>query len=105
MANKVSCIIPAYNESKTIKNVLNVVKNHELVGEVIVINDGSNDNTKEIVEKIRGIKLINNDENMGKSASVAKGIKLSKNEIIMLLDADLKNLNKNHVTSLRLTGI
>lgn len=97
---KVSCIIPAYNEEDRISNILNIVGNHNLIDEIIVIDDGSIDNTKNIVKKFKEIKLITNKKNKGKTFSIKEGLNKSKNKIILILDADLKNLDKKNISQL-----
>jgi len=71
---KISCIIPAYNEEKNIKKILDIVS--PMIGnilfEVIVINDYSKDNTKNIIEKYPKLVFINNKINLGKTKSVEK---------------------------------
>lgn len=92
MSNKISVIIPAYNEQKTIGKVADDIK--EILDkaktdyELIVVNDGSRDRTRETAEKIRGIKLINNPYNLGYGASIKKGIKESSGSLILIIDAD-----------------
>lgn len=99
---KISCIIPAYNEEKGIINVLPIVI--PLLGkylyEIIVVDDGSKDNTKKIVESFPKVKLIVHGTNKGKSRAVSDGIKASKGDYIFLLDADLKFLNKSNIIDL-----
>jgi glycosyltransferase involved in cell wall biosynthesis len=97
--NKISVVIAAYNEAPRIAQVLSVVEHHPLVHEVIVINDGSTDITSEIIQKFN-VTLIENNVNIGKTLSVKKGIKASKNDLIMLLDADLQGLTKEAVSNL-----
>ncbi len=96
----VSVIIPVFNEEKYIKELLisvNKVKN--IQKEIIVINDNSYDNTKEILEKECEhlyTKLINNKKNMGKGYSCRSGIESSKGEIIIIQDADLEYNPENY---------
>lgn len=93
---KISIIIPAYNASKFINNSLNSVKRiKDIKGqiEVVVVNDGSKDNTESIVLKYihdnsnMNIKLIS-QENKGVSNARNNGIKHSKNDYLIFLDAD-----------------
>jgi glycosyltransferase involved in cell wall biosynthesis len=100
MKEGVSCIIAAYNEEKRISPVLSVVTNHSLINEIIVVNDGSKDNTKKVIRNFKGIKLINLNRNYGKSFAVMKGLEMSKNKIILLVDADLVGLTEKDLTSL-----
>lgn len=95
---KVSCIIPAYNEEKRIRNVLEIVAVHPLIDEIIVIDDGSVDETKKIVLGFEKIKLIIHEYNLGKSASLYDGIKNSSGEYLVFLDADLTNLKEKDLT-------
>lgn len=85
---KVSIIIPAYNAEKYIKKCLESVVNQTYKNiEVIVINDGSTDNTLEIIKKYKDIVLID-QENAGVSASRNSGIKKSTGDYIMFVDSD-----------------
>lgn len=97
---EISCIICAYNEGERILEVLNVAKEIALLDEIIVVNDGSTDNTKEILSKIDRIKLIDLEKNMGKGDAMQTGIENSNGEIILFLDADLKGLTKRHIEDL-----
>ncbi len=98
--DKISCIIAAYNEEKRIDAVLKVVNKHPLIDEIIVIDDGSVDKTKEVVKKYDKIKLIVHKKNSGKVLALINGLKKSKNEIIIFLDADLIGLTKKDITNL-----
>jgi len=99
---KISCIIPAHNEEEGIGNVLSVVT--PLLGkylhEIIVVDDGSKDDTNNIVKKFHSIIFIEHQANQGKSKSVADGIKASTGDYIFLLDADLKFLNSKNIIDL-----
>ncbi|MCX6813213.1 MAG: glycosyltransferase family 2 protein [Candidatus Azambacteria bacterium] len=97
---KVSCIIPAYNEEPRIGTVLRVVYNHPLIDEIIVVDDASKDNTKDIVRKYEGVQLIIHEKNKGKSQTVVDGIIQSKGDIVFLLDADLIGLTPKNISDL-----
>lgn len=97
---KVSCIIPAYNEEPRIETVLRAVYKHPLIDEIIVVDDASKDNTKDIVRKFKGVQLIVYEENKGKSQTVVDGIIQSKGDIIFLLDADLIGLTSKDISDL-----
>jgi len=96
MAN-VSCIIPAYNEWKRIEKVLKKATNNDLISEIIVINDGSSDDTKEVIENFiynnpkvsDKINFINLQKNWWKTNAVITWIKSSNNDYLLFLDSDL----------------
>ena len=92
----ISFIIPCFNCSKIIKSSIlklkNKLKNYKKIKyELIFIDDGSNDDTSRIIKKFtsKNIKLIKNNKNLGKSASLIKGINIAKNQRIVLIDCDL----------------
>lgn len=95
---KLSIIIPVFNEEKTIVEMLKRVENVVLQGvekEIIVINDGSKDSTKEKIEKYlqqskTKITLYNQPTNHGKGAAVVYGIQKAKGDYIVIQDADLE---------------
>jgi glycosyltransferase involved in cell wall biosynthesis len=95
---KISCVVPAFNEGARVAAVLKVIVGHELIDEVIVVNDGSSDNSKDVLKKIKGIRLISYKKNQGKSHAVKLGIEAAKNEWIMMMDSDLSGLKKRHIT-------
>lgn len=97
---KVSCIIAAYNEEPRIGNVLRAAENHPLIGEIIVVDDGSKDGTRERVKQFPGIQLIALSKNVGKTKAVIAGIQAAKGEFIFLLDADLIDLTPQNITEL-----
>jgi len=90
---KISIIIPCYNEEKTIDLVLQKVTNYKKYEtEIILVNDGSTDNTFRVVNefKEKSIILINHENNFGKGKAIDTGVKLATGEIVLIQDADLE---------------
>lgn len=90
--NSVSIIIPAYNEAAAIEVVLKellseTVKWEEAI-EIVVVNDGSSDETAKIVNNIEGIRLINHRKNKGYGAALKTGIREAHGDLIVWYDAD-----------------
>lgn len=97
--NKASVIIAARDEAPRIGAVLSVACSHPLVDEVIVVCDGSVDNTSEVARKFNA-KVYDKEKPQGKTLAVKKGVSLAKNDVVILLDADLKKLTADNVTKL-----
>ena len=91
----VSVIIPAYNEEKNIKTVINICKNNKNVDEIIVVNNLSTDKTEEIARNA-GAKVVFCGQK-GKGYAMEKGIKEAKNSCIVFLDGDIKDYQENVV--------
>lgn len=93
---KLSVIIPAYNEESRIGKTLDVMGEYLATQpykyEVIVVDDGSNDRTGQIVKEkednIPNLRLIENDMNRGKGYTVRYGVSLAKGEVVLFFDAD-----------------
>jgi len=88
----VSVLVPTYNEEKTVADTIKKIFEIDYpIKELIVLNDGSTDKTKEVVEKLLKkypkLKLVNK-KNSGKGDSLNQGIKISKGELIAVVDAD-----------------
>ena len=96
---KVSVIIPAYNEEDTVAKVVKVVKAVSFVDEIIVVNDGSNDNTAEEAENAGAI-VINHETNKGKGQALYTGYKEAECDIIAFIDADIYNLTSKKVEAM-----
>src|SRR5258708_3439764 len=92
---KLSVIIPVYNEEKTVATLLKKVAAVEIPKtqkEIIVVDDGSTDNSKSRIEsaKIKGLKILFHKTNLGKGAAVITGITKATGEYIIIQDADLE---------------
>ncbi len=97
----ISAIVPCYNEEKTVKEVIEVLLNSQYIDEVIAINDGSTDETSNILKGFGNkIHFINLKKNKGKGNALVEGIKKSKGDIVIFLDADLINLSDEHIKTL-----
>ena len=89
-----SIIVPVYNEEKNIKKTIykidSILKKSDLKNyEIIVINDGSTDNTDQTLKQSKiSFNLIEHEQNMGYGASIKSGIQKSKYEVIAITDAD-----------------
>ncbi len=92
-------IIPAYNEENTIGDVLSVLKKVDKIKKIIVVSDGSKDDTV-IVAKSFDVEVIALKENMGKGGAMKVGLDDGPADILLFLDADLIGLKKKHVNAL-----
>lgn len=101
MEERISIIVPIFNEEKTIIGVLRSLLKSNLTEEVICVNDGSTDKSLEILKGFEDkIVLVSFKRNRGKGFALAQGIKKAKGEIVIFLDADLQNLSPVHIRTL-----
>lgn len=96
----VAAIVPAYNEEKTIGAVLEVLTKCRLINEVIVVSDGSTDDTVKIALQFDGVQVVELPENRGKGGAMKAGLEQTAAEIVLFLDADLIGLTEDHVNAL-----
>jgi glycosyltransferase involved in cell wall biosynthesis len=90
---KLSVIVPAYNEQSTIADIIARVRSTPFDKEIIVVDDGSTDGTRQILEQLPAddaVQVIYRKQNGGKGAAVRDGIARAHGEIILIQDADLE---------------
>jgi esterase/lipase len=98
--NKTAAIIPAYNEAQNIDRVLRVLTQADFLSEIIVIDDGSTDNTAEVVSRFEEVKLLKNNTNKGKAQAMQQGVDNTDADILFFCDADLKGLTVEIVSQI-----
>jgi SAM-dependent methyltransferase len=99
----VSAIICAYNEERTLLSNLKSLADCELVDEVIVVNDGSSDQTGQQIQSLTDdgkVKAIHFPQNMGKSQAMVTAALRAHGDILVFIDADLTDLNSRHIQTL-----
>jgi glycosyltransferase involved in cell wall biosynthesis len=89
---KISVVIPVYNERETIAEILSRV--HRVLDgrecELVVVDDGSTDGTREALRSIAGIRLIEHEQNRGKGAALRTGFASVTGDVVIVQDADLE---------------
>ena len=96
---KLSIVIPVYNESSTIYEVIKRVEAVNGDKEVIIVDDGSTDGTRTLLKKYEekeGFKVIYQPKNKGKGAALRAGFEIAKGEVIIVQDADLEYNPKDY---------
>ena len=90
-----SLIIPVYNEERSLPKLLKDLSFLIKTIEIIIVNDGSDDNTKNILKTAKNIIIINNQNNLGKGNSIKKGLDRASSKNIILFDGDLEVSTRN----------
>jgi glycosyltransferase involved in cell wall biosynthesis len=93
LSMRISVVIPTYNEAQTIREIIRRVEAEQIADEVLVVDDGSIDGTREILMEMNGsgpVKTLLHEANQGKGAAVRTGIQHAKGEVIIIQDADLE---------------
>ena len=91
---KLSVIMPIYNEKHTLEEIITRVQETELAEELVLVDDGSTDGTREIVKKFEGkdgFVVVLHEKNQGKGAAVRSGFDAATGDIFLIQDADLVN--------------
>jgi glycosyltransferase involved in cell wall biosynthesis len=90
---KLSVIIPVYNEVESIETLLKRVQATRKAHEIILVDDGSQDGTRDILKKLdgkRGLRVILHEKNQGKGAAVRTGMSAAIGDVLLIQDADLE---------------
>jgi glycosyltransferase involved in cell wall biosynthesis len=90
---KLSVIIPVYNEVESIEEILGRVRATKMAKEIIVVDDGSIDGTRELLKKLDrkgGVHVVLHEKNQGKGAAVRTGMNIAKGDVLIIQDADLE---------------
>jgi len=90
---QLSVIMPVYNEVDTIREIVRRVQDVGLVHEIVIVDDGSEDGTRELLadlKKLPDVRVILHDCNQGKGAAVVTGMKAATGDIMLIQDADLE---------------
>ncbi|MCB0119482.1 MAG: glycosyltransferase family 2 protein, partial [Anaerolineales bacterium] len=90
---KLSVIIPVYNEVESIETILKRVQDTKLANEILIVDDGSKDGTRDILKKLdgkKGVRVILHEKNQGKGAAVRTGMTSATGDVLLIQDADLE---------------
>ena len=90
---KISVVIPVYNEIHSIQEILKRVQATGMAGEIIIVDDGSIDGTRDLLTKmdgVEGVRVILHEHNQGKGAAVMTGIRSAVGDVVIIQDADLE---------------
>lgn len=97
---RVSVVIPAHNEAPNLPAVLKPISETDWIEEIIVVDDGSKDATKNVVAEFPKTQVLINGECMGKAISLKRGLDQASGDLIIFLDGDLLGLRRDHLDSL-----
>jgi len=90
---KLSVVIPVYNEVESIQEIVKRVKDTDLAWEIILVDDGSKDGTRNLLKEMDGqdnVRVILHDKNQGKGAAVRTGFDAARGDVLLIQDADLE---------------
>ncbi|MGI6706914.1 MAG: glycosyltransferase family 2 protein [Clostridia bacterium] len=92
----IDAIVPAYNEERTIGNVISVLKQVKEINQIIVVNDHSKDATSYIAKQM-GVIVVDLPNNIGKGGALKVGAEYSRGDYLLFIDADLIGLRPYHI--------
>lgn len=101
---RLSVIIPCYNEEDTIEEIVRQVQATGRADEIIIVDDGSTDRSREVLSRLEGldgVKVILHDQNLGKGAGVRTGIQHATGDVMLVQDADLEYDPRDYAALLR----
>jgi len=105
---KLSVIIPVYNEIDTLEKILKKVKDVKVPKEIILVDDGSTDGSREFLEELKrkdtALKVIFQKENQGKGAALRVGFKKASGDYVIVQDADLEYDPRDYLKLLKETN-
>jgi glycosyltransferase involved in cell wall biosynthesis len=89
---KISVVMPIYNEASTVRSIIDLVREQELVDELVVVDDCSTDGTGEILAAVDDpvVKVLRHETNRGKGAALRTGFAAASGDVILVQDADLE---------------
>ena len=89
---QLSVIIPAYNEAKTLKQILEKIESVNIDKDIIVVDNGSTDESSKILREVKyyNLKLIHHTSNRGKGGAILTGLSQASGEFVIIQDADLE---------------
>jgi polyisoprenyl-phosphate glycosyltransferase len=97
---RTSAIVAAYNEEKTLAEVLGALTRSGLIDEIIVVSDGSTDRTVDIARGFEGVTTIALRENCGKGYAMRVGVDYARGDVLFFVDGDMFNVTDEHIESL-----
>src|SRR6185312_5543225 len=97
---RISCIVCAYNEADRIQHILDAVYRHPMLYEIIVVNDGSTDDTEAMLADYPEIRVLSYSPNRGKTYAMEQGVAAAGGDYLMFLDADLAGVTPADVSAL-----
>jgi len=100
---KTTAIICVYNEQDTVENVIISTSKEQFINEIVIVNDGSSDNSRNIIEKLKkeyNLNVIHFDKNKGKGCAMAVGVENAKHDIVIFIDADQTSIKPNYTSEL-----